>query len=89
MRLILIAMLGAAAVGLIGTSGSLAAPAVGTPIIDAADSLSPVQDVRRFCYNRYTGRFIHWGPCRRSTVPRVYCRNRYTGRFLHWGSCRR
>jgi hypothetical protein len=88
MRGILVAVLAAAAIGLVGTSGSLAAPAVGGAIIDAADTLSPVVDVRRFCYNRHTGRFIHWGPCRRS-VPRVYCRNRYTGAFIHWGSCRR
>ena len=43
-------------------------------------------DARLFCYNRYTGRFLHWGACGRSH-PRVYCYNRYTGRFLHWGHC--
>jgi len=43
-------------------------------------------DARVFCYNTNTGRFLHWGPCRR-TVPRVYCYNRRTGRFLHWGAC--
>jgi hypothetical protein len=60
------------------------------PLIAVGDLLEPsslVQEARVYCYDRYSGRFKHWGPCRR--VPRVYCRNRYTGQFLHWGSCRR
>ena len=68
-----------------GAAGGLGAGATDNPML---------QDVRTFCYNRYTGRFMHWGPCRRArpvyySRPRVYCRNRYTGRFLYWGACRR
>ncbi len=66
-----------------------AAPASGAPIVDVLKSTSMVQQARVYCYNRYTGRFLHWGSCYRPVrrYPRVYCYNRYTGRFLHWGSC--
>jgi hypothetical protein len=61
-------------------------------IAAARDAASPVQEARWFCYNRYSGRFIHWGRCghrwhRVYHRPRVFCYNRRTGRFLHWGSC--
>lgn len=52
-----------------------------------------VQKARIFCYNTYTGRFLHWGRCgyrysyRRHYLPRVYCRTRYGHHFLHWGRC--
>ena len=85
MRAILIALL---ATGMLGTSSAFAVPVNGAAINGAAEVISPVQNARVFCYNRYTGRFKHWGSCR-SSIPRVYCRNRYTGRFLYWGACRR
>jgi hypothetical protein len=73
-------------------SEALAAPANGAPILDVLKTTSMTQEARVFCYNRYTGRFLHWGACNRSfgyySHPRVYCYNRNTGRFLHWGSCR-
>ena len=63
-----------------------------TAVARAREAASPVQEARWFCYNRYSGRFIHWGRCghrpwHRVYRPRVYCYNRHTGRFLHWGSC--
>jgi hypothetical protein len=72
-----------------------ALPLSGAAVVEQADSSSQdmVQEARVFCYNRYTGRFLHWGSCaprrvvRRRSVPRVYCYNRRTGRFLHWGHC--
>jgi hypothetical protein len=69
------------------TSISSGAPVSGAGIIGAREANSLVQDARVFCFNRRTGRFLHWGSCRRrvSSRPRVYCR--YRGRFLHWGSC--
>jgi len=89
MRTSVTAIIAATAVAIFaGVSTASAAPVSPGPIGAAADELSQMLDVRTFCYNRHTGRFIHWGPCRR-TVPRVYCYNRHTGRFLHWGSCRR
>ena len=88
-RKVLVAM--AAAAGLYASfpSVSTAAPANGSAILDLMRENSLAQKVRVFCYNRRTGRFLHWGSCQRRTRPRVYCYNRRTGRFLHWGSCRR
>lgn len=62
----------------------------GSPEVAEANPL--VQEARVYCYNRYTGRFLHWGSCGgrrivRRRPGRVYCYNRYTGRFLHWGHC--
>ncbi len=83
----------------LATSAPIEAPAApATPlssaaIVEAARANPPVEPARLFCYNRYTGRFLHWGSCgRRHWVrhyyhPRVYCYNRRTGRFLHWGHC--
>ncbi len=63
MRKILIAILAAAGICSFAPLGASAAPASGTPIIEALKTNSPVQDVRLYCYNRYTGQFLHWGPC--------------------------
>ena len=69
-----------------------AAPANGSAIPGAVAANPLVQQARVFCYNRYSGRFLHWGSCGRRYVrhyyhPKVYCRVRRTGRFLHRGSC--
>lgn len=88
MRTFLIAL---AAVGGItaATSTSTGAPANGGGLGPAVHADPLVQDARVFCYNRYTGRFLHWGYCgyRPIVYRRVYCVNRFTGRFIHWGSC--
>jgi hypothetical protein len=84
-----------AGLSLLISSASLGAPVIGGAGIAGASEPNPlIQESRVFCYNRRTGRFLHWGHCRRQVVrrvvrPRVYCYNRRTGRFLHWGSCRR
>jgi len=88
----LLVMSAVAAGIVVSSSGSLtAAPASPGGILELLKSDSLVQDVRVFCYNRATGRFLHWGYCGRRvvrrSVPRVYCYNRRTGRFLHWGHC--
>jgi hypothetical protein len=88
MRKIIILAATVAGLGILGTSQSMGAPASGGTILDALKGMSPIQDARVFCYNRRSGRFLHWGHCQRS-VPRVYCRNRYTKQFLYWGACRR
>jgi hypothetical protein len=51
--------------GILSIEGSpaSAAPANGSAIASALKSNSLIQDVRLYCYNRYTGRFLHWGPC--------------------------
>ena len=92
MRKILIALAAAGGIGIFGTSNASAAPVNGAAILGAVEATSPVQDARVFCYNRFTGRFLHRGSCgfvrHRVYRPRVYCKNRYTGRFLYWGACR-
>ena len=89
-------VIGLLAAGLIcssAVSGSLAAPIDGMSILNDIREASPVEQARVFCYNRFTGGFLHWGSCggyyrpRVFYRPRVYCRNRFTGRFLHWGYC--
>jgi hypothetical protein len=85
MRIFLITMLAAGGIGVVSASSTMGAPANGSAIVGAVEETSPVQDVRLFCYNRYSGRFMHWGAC--DSTPRVYCRTRYSNRFLHWGSC--
>lgn len=93
MRKVLLALTAVAGLGVLGASASVAAPTVDAQALkEAVHAASPVQEARLFCYNRMTGRFLHWGRCapvrRRIRVPRVYCKNRFTGRFLYWGACR-
>ncbi|HUO53823.1 MAG TPA: hypothetical protein VMU18_03710, partial [Rhodoblastus sp.] len=35
------------------------------PSVLASQAAGPglVEKTRLYCYNRYTGRFLHWGPC--------------------------
>ncbi|ACL57452.1 hypothetical protein [Methylobacterium nodulans] len=82
-------MLAAAVTGFVlcSPSSGWSAPVQGAAILGSLQENPLVQDARVFCYNRRTGRFLHWGYCRRVSRPRVYCMNRRTGRFLHWGSC--
>ena len=80
-----LACLSALALG--GAPPALALPMGGAGIPSRAQAEPLVRDVRVFCYNRSSGRFIHWGECAVAHAPRVYCRSNYTGQFLHWGSC--
>ena len=57
MRTILIAMLVAAGIGFVGTSGSSAAPVTGTGIPDAAAAVDPVDQVQHW---RWGSRGHHW-----------------------------
>lgn len=72
---------------LLAPAAAFAAPFNGFDINKGEDAYSSVDQSRVFCYNRSSGRFLHWGYCGVRHHPRVYCQNRYTGRFLHWGSC--
>ncbi|MGD9545074.1 MAG: hypothetical protein AB7F41_14980 [Methylocystis sp.] len=93
MRKSLLALPSAAALVLVSSIHVFASPVVGHGgVLRALEDASIVEQARVFCYNRYTGRFLHWGRCARRHVrhharPRVYCYNRRTGRFLHWGHC--
>jgi hypothetical protein len=63
MRKFFLMLLIAGGIFSIGGSPASAAPANGSAIASALKSNSLIQDVRLYCYNRYTGRFVHWGPC--------------------------
>jgi len=94
MRKTFIALAAVACMGAFGPAGVSAAPIDSGAILHSLETTSPIQKARVFCYNRYSGRFLHWGSCgrryyRRVSHPRVYCYNRRNGRFLHWGSCHR
>ena len=65
MRRLLISSLLAAAIGGFGAAGASALPTHSHAIGEAAKSSSAIEDVRLYCYNRYTGQFLHWGPCYR------------------------
>jgi hypothetical protein len=45
---------------------------------------SSLAEARVYCYDRYTGAFLHWGAC---YPGRTYCYDTNTGEFLHWGAC--
>jgi hypothetical protein len=82
----------AGAMLIIGASASWAGPISAAPLLDLQKSASPIEQTRLFCYNRYTGRFLHWGSCGggyrpRYSRPRIFCRTTYGHRFLHWGAC--
>jgi len=40
-----------------------AAPTMGASGVNIIKSDSLVQEARVYCYNRYTGQFLHWGYC--------------------------
>jgi hypothetical protein len=64
MRKMPLALLGVATLALFGANQSLAAPASGSSIVAGSNDIRNVENVRIFCYNRITGKFNHWGPCR-------------------------
>jgi hypothetical protein len=63
MRSILIAVVAAAGIGLLGTSGAAAAPGVGSVIGDAAEALQPT--VRVYCRRFYQCRHYTYSSHRR------------------------
>ncbi len=63
MRKFLIALCSAGALLGLGAAAASAAPVTGTAVNKALKADSMVQQARLYCYNRYTGEFLHWGPC--------------------------
>ena len=66
-----------------GTSMATAAPISGAALLSTVESNPLVQDVRIYCMNRYSGRFLHWGPCGGYRV-RYYSRPRYYRRRYYY-----
>ncbi len=68
MRVFLLSTVVACTLGLLSASATMAAPAAGTAINDAAQLLSPVQDTacfirRRHAYGWGRWHFVHRGRC--------------------------
>jgi hypothetical protein len=83
MRKFLIALLAAATIGGLGMVRATAAPVNGAAMHDALKTDSMVQDARVYCYNRYSGRFLHWGPCGGYWHPHYYHRYYYHRYHYH------
>jgi hypothetical protein len=63
MRKIFMALLFAAGLSIVTPVTASATPTMGASVGNAFKSGSLVQEARVYCYNRYTGRFLHWGSC--------------------------
>ncbi len=72
------------------TSGQAqAAPIAASSLGSQTAAPSLTEKARVYCYNRYTGRFLHWGPCggyrRYYYRPRYhYYRRHYYRRHYYW-----
>jgi len=78
--LMLAVMIGVAAPTLTPESAQ-AAPVAASILAKQTAAPDLTEPARVYCYNRYTGRFLHWGPCYR----RHYYRPRYYYRpHRHW-----
>jgi hypothetical protein len=57
-------VLGLAALGSLATSPSAhSAPISASSLAAQVAATSPIEKIRVYCYNRYTGQFLHWGAC--------------------------
>jgi hypothetical protein len=75
-RLLTLAILLGVAALTSGTSGpAQSAPIAASRIEAKVAASSPIEKVRLYCFNRYTGQFLHWGPC--GGYRRVYYRPVY------------
>jgi len=83
MRKYLILLVALAALLGFGPAPAAAAPTFGGSLASQLKDNGAVQDARVFCYNSYTGRFLHWGPCYRRHYYRPYYR-RYYYRPHYW-----
>jgi hypothetical protein len=82
--LLLAVMIGVAAPTLKPESAK-AAPVAAFPLANQTAAPDLLEKTRLYCYNRYTGRFLHWGPCYRRHYyrPRYYYRPHYYRRH-YW-----
>jgi hypothetical protein len=72
------------------TSGpAQAAPIAASSLASQAAAPSLTEKARVYCFNRYTGQFLHWGPCggyRRHYYyrPHYYYRRHFYRRHYYW-----
>jgi hypothetical protein len=81
MRKLFLALFAAGGIATFNAPAAMAMPTVGDVLSSAVES--PVTEARVFCYNRYTGRFLHWGYCGGGYY-RPYWRRRYYYRRRYW-----
>lgn len=62
--LLLAIMIGVAAPALAPESAK-AAPVAASSLASQTAAPDLTEKTRLYCYNRYSGRFLHWGPCYR------------------------
>ena len=70
MRKSLVVVVAAAGFSCLMGSSALALPLSNPSVRDLIGANPLAQEARVFCYNRYTGRFLHWGRCRGGYRPR-------------------
>jgi len=56
-------LLGFVALASLATGPAQSAPIAPASLAAQAAATSPIEKTRLYCYNRYTGQFLHWGPC--------------------------
>ncbi len=63
----------------LATAPAQAAPLAASSLATQAAAPSMTEQARVYCYNRYTGRFLHWGACgyHRYYYHRYYYRRHY------------
>jgi hypothetical protein len=83
--LILTLMLSFGAIAVLSNGSAQAAPIAASSLGAQVAAPSLTEKTRLYCYNRYTGRFLHWGPCggyrRYYYRPRYYYRRHYYRRY--------
>ncbi|MCW2273462.1 hypothetical protein GJ654_05535 [Rhodoblastus acidophilus] len=84
-RFLLLAVMIGVAAPTLTSEPAKAAPVAGS--ILGKQTLAPdlTEKARVYCYNRYTGRFLHWGPChRRHYRPHHYYYRPYYRPYRHY-----
>ena len=68
-------LLGFAALTPLASGPARSAPIAVSSLAAQVAASSPIEKTRLYCFNRYTGQFLHWGPC--GGYRRVYYRPVY------------
>jgi hypothetical protein len=82
MRKLFLALIAAGGIATFNAPAAMAMPTVGDVFSGATDK--PIEDVRLYCYDRYSGRFLHWGPCYRDRWRYGYHRHYYYHRRYYY-----
>jgi hypothetical protein len=81
MRKLFLALFAVGGLALSNAPAAVAMPTAGDVFSGATEKLT---EARVFCYNRYTGRFLHWGPCGGYYRPHYYYHRYYWRPHYHY-----